>query len=108
MKSTSEVYIPSDDYYVRRIIPIIGWIGRVPPRAIDVDRIIYWNIDYHRVRRFDPDAVLIFYYILFFCCLQISLLHDLPAQFLNHVHDVFLLAQKGVAQFPRLVELFAH
>jgi hypothetical protein len=91
-----------------RIVPVIGGVGRVPPWAIYREGIVERHMDNLRVRRFDPDDLLLDDHLLLFCRLEITLLLGLAAQILNGGHDLILLAQKGISQLPRLIQFLTH
>jgi hypothetical protein len=91
-----------------RIVPVIGWICRIPPRTIYAERVVGRHIDNRRVCRFDPDHFLLDYDLLFAGCFEISLILGLLAQFLNGSHNIIRLVQVGISQLPCLVESVAH
>jgi hypothetical protein len=92
----------------RRIVPVIGWICRIPPRTIYAERVVGRHIDNRRVCRFDPDYFLLDYDLLFVGCFEIPLLLGLLAQFLNGSHNIIRLVQVGISQLPCLVESVTH
>ena len=72
-------------------IPGVGWVSRIRPCPVNHRRIIGWDIDDLRTRRFDFDDLFLNDDFLLFCRLQIPGGLSLDTEPLNGVKNVFLL-----------------
>jgi hypothetical protein len=90
------------------VVPVIGGIGGIPPGAVDIGRVIDRHIDDFRVSRLDLDELLLDDDALLLGGRETPLSLCFLAQFLDGGHDLLLLAQESVPQFPCLVKFIAQ
>jgi len=80
----------------------------VPPRAVNIERIIVWHIDDLRICRFNDDRLLFNNNLLLGGSGKVALGIGLGPQFLDHIHDLGLLGKKSIAEVRGFRNTVAH